>query len=264
MNFEKLNETNCRIGNIQNNDKILIGGSFPGKLDLAVTVDIDEFEHFFNVVERNAANFENNEGMKRWLEGMAPDFDVKTFAHLYAFDNVLRKMYPDLSANVSGRRNFYDREGTKKLSQSIEAGVCQCAEIAILAQVYCQRQGFETKYFGGELLRSPNDEFGEAHSFITLKTEKDDYFYDPANPLLSSGIYLPRISSVEATPMQKRQFENKVHTETSKRNCAFLEAQNILTKSSWYYGCGDGQNIFPSFIISKNNIPLPQTKENNL
>lgn len=34
MNFEKLNETNCRIGDIQNNDKIPIGGSFYGKLDL--------------------------------------------------------------------------------------------------------------------------------------------------------------------------------------------------------------------------------------
>lgn len=52
MDFEKLNETNCRISNIQNNDKVLIGGSFSGKLDLEVTTDIDSFEDFFQKVEK--------------------------------------------------------------------------------------------------------------------------------------------------------------------------------------------------------------------
>lgn len=265
MNFEKLNETNCRISNIQNNDKILIGGSFYGKLDLAVTADTDYFENFFKTVEKNAANFENNENMKKFLNGFDPDFDVRIFSHMYAFDNILRKMYPDLSSNISKRKGFYDKEGSKTLSQSFKAGVCQCAEIAILAQTYFQKQGIETKYFGGELLQSPNEEFGEAHSFITIKTEKNDYIYDPANPMPNScGVYLPRISAIEATPAQKKQFENKIHAENGKRNCAFLEAKNILTKSSWYYGCGDGSNIFSSFIISKNNIQTPQTKEYGL
>lgn len=264
MNFEKLNETNCRISDIQNNDKILIGGSFLGKLDLAVTADTDNFENFFKIVEKNASSFENNENMKKWLNSCAPDFDIRIFSHMYAFDNVLRKIYPDLSSNISKRQGFYNQEGNKTLSQSFKTGVCQCAEIAILAQTYFQRQSIETKYFGGELLHSLSEEFGEAHSFITIKTEKDDYIYDPANPMLNTGIYLPRISTIEATPAQKKQFENKIRSQNGKRNCAFLEAKNILTKSSWYYGCGDGANVFPSFIISKNNIQTPQTKEYSL
>lgn len=261
MNFEKLNETNCRINDIQHNDKILIGGSFPGKLNLAVTADVESFELFFQTVKKNALNFEKNEGMKEWLHQIAPDFDFKLFAHMYAFDNVLRKMYPDLSSNISKRPDFYDTKGSKTLSQALKSGVCQCAEISILAQTYFQKQEFETKYFGGELLRSQNDEFGEAHSFIYIKTEKDDYFYDPANPILNQGVYLPRISSIEATQIQKEHFENKIHTKNNRRNCAFLEAKNILTKSSWYYGCGDGANIFPSFIISKNTTQVPVIKE---
>lgn len=183
---------------------------------------------------------------------------------MYAFDNVLRKMYPDLSLNVSERQGYYDTEGSKKLSQSFEDGVCQCAEISILAQAYFQKCGFETKYFGGELLRSLEEDFGEAHSFISIKTGKDDYFYDPANPILYNGMFLPRISSIEATQAQKQQFENKIHTQSVRRNCAFLEAKNILTKTSWYYGCGDGANIFPSFIISKHNIQQPISQERNL
>lgn len=257
MNFEKLNETSCRINDIQNNDEILIGGSKYGKLDQKVIADIDSFEVFFQVVEKNAKNFENNESMKKWLNSVAPDFDVKAFAHMYAFDNILRKMYPDLSSNVSKRQRYYNTEGDKKISQSFSNGVCQCAEISILAQAYFQKHGFNTKYFGGELLHSTQEEFGDPHSFIELKTEKEDYFYDPANPIIYDGIFLPRISSIEATQAQKQQFENKIHTSSERRNCAFLEAKDIVTKSTCYYGCGDGANIFPSFIISRNNIQDP-------
>ena len=264
MNFENLNDTNCRIDDIRNNDKILIGGSYYGKLDLKVCSDTDNFEKFFLTVEKNALTFANNKEIEKWLHTYAPDFDAKLFAHMFAFDNVLRKMYPNLSANISKRKNFYDTEGSKTLSQSFEAGVCQCAEISILAQAYFQRQGIKTKYFGGELLRSPNEEFGEAHSFLTINTDKEEYIYDPANPLLNSGTYMPRISSIEITPIQKKQFENKIHTKNNRRNCAFMEAKDILTKTSWYYGCGDGGKIFPSFIISKNNTAPIITKENSL
>ena len=254
MDFEQLNERSCRIDNIKNNDIVLIGGSSLGKLDVGVIADIEYFEDFFQKVEKNAANFEKNEVMKKWLNDTAPDFDVKLFAHMYAFDNVLRKMYPDLSSNISGRQGYYDTKGSKKLSQAFNNGVCACAEIAILAQAYFQRQGFETKYFCGELLHSPDEEFGEPHSFISIKTDKDDYFYDPAQPIPHNGLFLPRISSIEATPFQKQQFENKIHAQNKSDNCAFLEAKNILTETSWYYGCGNGTNIYPSYIISKNNM----------
>ena len=254
MDFEKLNETNCRISNIKNNDRILIGGSFYGKLNLAVIADTDNFAKLFQTAAKNAQNFINNDGMQKWLNGLAPDFNTETFAHLCAFDNVLRKMYPELSAHPDKRKFFYDGSD-KTLSEAVNTGVCQCAEIAVLAQTYLQQQGFESKYFGGELLHSANDEFGEPHSFIVIKTSGKDYIYDPANPLPSKALYLPRIATIEATPLQQAQFEAKIHTTDSKRNCAFLEAKNILNKSSWYYGCGDGMAVFQSFIISKNNTP---------
>ena len=60
MNFENLNDTNCRIDDIRNNDKILIGGSYYGKLDLKVCSDTDNFEKFFLTVEKNALTFANN------------------------------------------------------------------------------------------------------------------------------------------------------------------------------------------------------------
>ena len=264
MNFEKINKTNCRIDNIQNNDNILIGGSSFDLLNLIVVADIEHFEDFFQKVEKKGLEFENNKGMHEWLKKIAPDFDAKSFAHMFAFDNVLRKMYPNMSSNISKRDGYYSSEEPKKLSQSFNDGVCKCAEIAILAQAYLQRQGFESKYFLGEVLNSPDDEFGEAHCFISMKIGNEDYFYDPANPTFDSIFNIPKISSIEATPAQKKQFENKIHSTSERRNCAFLEAKDIFTKTSCYYGCGDGANILPSFIISKNNIVKSNFSENSL
>ena len=136
MNFEKIGETNCRIDDIQNQDKILIGGSFYGKMDLAVTADLEQFEDFFQKVEINAQKVQENEAMKNWINQVAPNLDSTLFAHMWAFDNTLRKMYPNLSTNIDKRQNYYDEEGTKKLSQSVSDGVCMCAEISILAQAY--------------------------------------------------------------------------------------------------------------------------------
>ena len=264
MNFEKLNETNCRMSDIQNDDKILIGGSFPGRLDLAVKADINQFKDFFEIVQKYTKNIQNNQSMQNWLKQNSSDFDIRIFSHLLAFDNVLRKIYPKLSDHIEQRSNFYDTEGSKTLSQAVENGVCQCAEIAILAQAYLQKQDIQSQYFGGEMFRSLEDEFAEAHSFIMLKVLENDYIYDPVNSIFKNSMYLPRISSIEATPEQKKQFEKKIHIEGDKRNCAFLEAKNILTKSSWFYGCGDGGSLFPSFIISKNNFNFLISKERNM
>ena len=252
MDIEQLNEISVRIGNIQENDEIPIGGSFAGKLDLHVTADLVKFQNFFESVDKNVENLRQNEGFQKWVENTAPDFDAEILTRLLAFDNVLRQKYPHFQAQ------------SKPLSQAFEKGVCQCAEIAILAQAYCERSGLQTKYFGGEVLFSKDEEFGNAHSFLTLETDKGSYIYDPANAIQStSGLYYPKIAIQEVTPAQKRQFENKIHSP-SGRNCAFLETTDILTKTKWYYGCGDGANIFPSFIISKNRPPLQPEKGNSL
>lgn len=208
MDFEKLNETNCRISNIKNNDRILIGGSFYGKLDLAVIADTDNFAKLFQTAAKNAQIFTNNDGMQKWLRGLAPDFNAETFAHLCAFDNVLRKMYPELSAHPDKRNFFYDGSD-KTLSEAVNAGVCQCAEIAVLAQAYLQQQGIESKYFGGELLCSINDEFGEPHSFITLKTSGQDYIYDPANPLPSKIFACRALQLLRQHPCNKLNLKPK-------------------------------------------------------
>lgn len=256
MNFEKLNETSCRIDDIQNGDTIPIGGSFLNKLDVKVEADLASFEKFFQTVEKNALKAEQNEKMAQWFKNIDADFEFRTFAHMYAFDNGIRIMYPNFCKNAETERSkFYKSENAPKLSEAFEKGICQCAELAVLAQAYLSKQGIAAKYFGGELLRSTKDEFAEKHSFITLKSGKKDYVYDPANPMWFNTSPIPRIGLIKATPKQIKLFESKIHNNRNRRNCAFLNTQNIYdkNKTSWYYGCGDGGYISPSFLISQNN-----------
>lgn len=257
MNLEQLNNTSCRIYNIKNGDKIPIGGSYPGVFDLTVTVDTDNFEQFFELLDKNVTNMLADNNMKQWVSQYAPQFDVPTFAAMYAFDNLLRRKYPNLSENAINRNAFYSKEKSPALSDAFTTKVCKCAEIAILAQLYFEHGNYvkDSRYFGGELLQSSTEEFGEQHSFIVFGNGSNDYIYDPANPIRGndSSVYFPRIQTIEATPQQKKQFEQKFLSNAPGRKCAFFETKNIFTGQKLYYGAGDGCNIFPSFFISQNN-----------
>ena len=44
------------------------------------------------------------------------------------FNNVLRKIYPNLSKHIKQCSNFYDTEGSKTLSQAVKNTVRQCTE----------------------------------------------------------------------------------------------------------------------------------------
>lgn len=259
MDIEQLNETCCRIGNINDGDKIPIGGSFFGKFDLSLTADPNSFSLFFTKVKGNAENIKNNQNIRRWLQNINPDFDFSLFAEMLAFDNVLRKMYPAFTDNEKQRKNFYTPEQSPALSAAFAEGVCQCAETAVLAQLYFQHRDTDTRYFGGELLRSPTDEQGEAHSFITFVRNDKHYTYDPANPhpTNNNGLILPRIGQINASPTELRLFAEKI--KNGNRRCAFLESKDIISGQSWYYGVGDGCNIFPEFIIHRqSSLPSSQ------
>ena len=252
------------------NDVILIGGPYFKDLNIGLIADIGYFEDFFNTVRRIASDLEKNESMAEWLHGIAPNIDTKAFAHMYTFENVLRAIYPHMSSNISKRQNYYDTSCNKKLSQSFKDGVCACSEISILAQAYFQKQGFDTQYCGGHVVRSlKNKELeAEPHSFISIKTNDEPFFYVPSSPILVSGNHYPRVSTIEATPSQIRQFENKIHSESGKNSCSFLEAKNILSGTRWYYGYGDGYANgdihFPSYIFSKNNMPPISSRDRSL
>ncbi len=259
MNFERIQETACCAADIKPGDKIPIGGSFPGQYDLFVTVDFDKFSKFFDTVKKNAINLQNNQSMKKWLDDRQINFKFETFAHLYAFDNVLRKMYPNITSNTDTRKKFYNPNKTAYLSDAVSAGICQCAEIAILTQIYLQQQNFDTKFFSGEILQSDGQEFGEPHSFIILKQNTEQYIYDPANPLRTNQeICIPRIQFINANNL-KRFYEviNKPISNNS-RNCAYVETVCPFNNQKLYYGVGDGMNVFEKFIIKSQQEYIQQ------
>lgn len=253
MKFEKLFEGNCRISEIEDGDVLPVGGSFPGKFDLHLQADLAVFDNFFAKVSENAARIGANPNLQAWLNQCGSDFPADKFAHMYAFTAVLDKMYPEVSQNFASRSEMYQPEKNVILSEVVNNKACACAELAVLAQVYMQKQGFESRYCGGELLRSADDEFGEAHSFISFSLNGKNYIFDPANPLPDkSGVQFPRISEQNITTEQKKQFEARVTAkEDDRRQCAFAETKDILTSQKWYYGFGDKADIFKSFLFSR-------------
>ena len=110
-------------------------------------------------------------------EGSNPSLSASLFFNLLTTQVIFCLNMKLLNRLITDIKGYYDTEGNKKLSQSFNDDVCQCAEICILAQAYFQKYGFDTKYFDSELLRSKDEEFGEADSFISMRTDIETLVY---------------------------------------------------------------------------------------
>lgn len=59
--------------------------------------------------------------MAQWFKNIDADFEFRTFAHMYAFDNGIRIMYPNFCKNAETERSkFYKSENAPKLSEAFE------------------------------------------------------------------------------------------------------------------------------------------------
>lgn len=270
MNCEIIDGVNCRVDNIQDGDMVPIGGSaFGDKFSIFVQVDSNKFNDFFQRVVKNAAACEEKDAFKKWADTAAPGFDIGLLAHMYAFNNVFKKVYPNAFQNAKESVSFYDKPQT--LSAAVDAGVCTCKEIAILAQLYFQKHtNISTKYIGGELVRSKNQLSGERHSFISVSwkekdekgnTKEKEYIYDPANPVKTGERVLPFVSSVDVTPEQRQKFETRIHLPSEDAiKSAFVAARSIYAawaQHLWYYGFNDPSIDFDtSFIMNPEKQPV--------
>lgn len=222
------------IEHINEGEAVPVGGSsmFSTKMDYEVIADYGEFDHFFN--DCHQAVVEGNlEHLKEKLNANNMDIDEKLFAVMYSFSQQLGRKYLsnsefDLSRNESSRKRMFQENDKKvNLSSIFEANVEECAEIAILAQGFLQREGIESSYVGGEVLWGKNNEYGEPHSYLVINHGDSVYIYDPANPMENK-----RFPAVYKT----REDFNELINQGSK---IFVTSENIKDKSTAYYGVGN-------------------------
>ncbi len=264
MQIQQINEKNFRANDIQNGDVVLFGGSTWGKLNMGATIDVDAFKSFIDKLQSNVVNMTADTKTQSWLQKYAPEIDIRTFSAMYVFDNLLRRMYPNMSQNTKQRKLFYTPENRPKLSDAFNAGVCMCAEISLLAQISMQAMGIKSKYMCGETLDTAEMEFGDAHSFIQINIDGTEYFWDPANPIHRDGTYMPTMMRPNATPAQITMFEERARANDIQRGrrCCYMDSINILTGRHKFYGYGDGMNVFPEFLVGRDIQTMPPINQN--
>ena len=203
---------------IEDNEVFPVGGYMPGCISDYMRVDAEIFQPFFQKVAQNKKVIEENKAFHGWFEKRKTGLDYELFCHIYAFDVVIRNVFPNATRNASKRIGFYEGKGKRNLSEGMARGYAACNEFSVLAQLYFQNQNIPTRYVGGELVHNGDFDAAEPHSFIVFQNKGKEYVYDPVNQLERN---LPRIAEFVG----------------NKEN-DYLETKNLLNGDKWYYAGG--------------------------
>ena len=240
--YKDLGDGHLISDKIENNEVFPVGGTFlGGRNKIYMIADFEPFEELFNSIAKNAKNYMADQGFKKWFEQYKKsDLDYSLFCHMLAFNNVMKKNYPDI-VDVRKHNGFYDAETPKKLSEAIEAKACACTEFSVLAQGYFQSQNIPTRYVGGEVVSKGNFDKFEAHSFIALLAGDKKYIYDPVNTItLANGSVLPRVAEV-----------------VGSKEIFYMETKNIFyEKERVDYSGGEKAAFLKDLPTKKSVIPM--------
>ncbi len=238
---ERLFGMNYELSRINPGDVIPIGQNILSD-QLVGSIEAD-LEHFNPLIQEmhDQAGKENLAEWEKWLKANNVTVDESLFAKLYAFTRILEQKYPITPDAESFRDSIYAKAkgGKVKLSEVFANGKAACAEIAILAQYYLQREGISSSFFNGEVLWEKDHEFADPHSFILIRNGHKQYIFDPANPLKTNHGKFPSIYTTEAN------FDQEVR----KNHQRYLTSKNVISKKDAYYGVGNATNVLPDNII---------------
>jgi hypothetical protein len=223
-------------------EQIAVGGSnlLNGKMDLCVNADFEKFDGFFekskNIQDQMKAKADE---IQKWLEDSNIPLDAETFIPFYANQFALNTMYPDISKNRGARSALYEAGKVPNLSEVINNGSAECAEIALLTHKNLEHMGVENQYFYGAVLWNVDWEFADQHSFILVPHEKELLFYDPANPTDSSIGTMPSLHRASDAQVQKWQAQGA-------QKKGFLVLENMISGKKAAYGIDNHTNIDPA------------------
>ena len=229
--YRELIDGNCLSDKIEDKEIFPTGGTFYGRLNEYMFVDADTFQPFFEKIAHNQALLKENEAFEKWFSKLKTGLDYSLFCHMYAFNAVMKMVFPDAKKNVSARVGFYDTKGKRRLSEAVAGGKCACTEFAILAQLYFQSQNFPTRYVGGELAPNGDFEATQPHSFIVFQDKDKKYVFDPVNLLPR---HLPRIAEFIGKP-----------------DNAYLETKCLFNGDKWFYAGGHMGEFLQNLPVKK-------------
>lgn len=242
MKIRQINEVSLTARDINIGDTIKVGQM------AYLTVDKipAELQKAFEKIRESVNQHANNSDNAKLLERHRIPMSQFLFTHLFAFAKVIDETFPDLGCKDGRRQSFYAKHSTANLSELFDKHLFQCAEFAIIAQLYLQSIGVDSEYVGGEYLENANIEFGDQHSFVIIHEKDIDYVFDPAN---NNECAKPNISVIELSPGQKMKLQARLLTH--KRKAAFFETRDIITNRQYFYGYGDCCNVLEDMVFKK-------------
>ncbi len=239
--YRELGDGHWLSDKIENNEIFPVGGYIAGSITEYMKVDADTFQTFFEKVAKNQQILLENNHFKEWYSKTKTDFDYSLFCHMYAFNAVMKTVFPNATKNAGKRAGFY--EGKRTLSEAVSKNMCACNEYSVLAQLYFQSQNIPTRYVGGELVSNGDFEAFEPHSFIVFQKGEKDYVYDPVN---SQEHQLPRIAEF-----------------VGKKDNEYLETRNLFNDNKWYYAGGRNGEFLKYFPETNLKETLTKASQKN-
>ena len=187
--------------------------------------------------------------MQKFLDSAGIKIPVEDFITLLNFQDYIHMMWPDHAKNRTNRYDVFKSKHRGKdnpmwLSDAFRWQIAACIECSLLAQMYLQHVGLESKLCAGNTFfeKNPQIEFGGgAHAYLVVHLGGVEYIYDPANPMLDSGNkpIVPRIMSFAKVPFKDRRVFKDLLNQTvaDGGGFAYLEASDIYgVGSTWLYG----------------------------
>ena len=241
------------IEKIEPNKCIPVGGNlFTEKMGKYLYIDYDNLKNLFNIdklCETTSEYLPKKESWGKWLKEEGIDVDPEIYMIAFLFTKAYDKKFGykrDINEVRNKREELFKNNDIVPISEILEKGIAECAEIAALAQLYFQKVKeeigieFESTYISGEVLWDKDREFGEPHSFIHIKYNGREYIFDPANPIESErdGTYHPRIQTVE-------DFKKKI----SQDKKIFVKTVSIYNNNEIYYGVGNRTNVTEDNLV---------------
>ncbi len=217
--YRELGDGHWLSDKIEDKEIFPVGGNLRGCIDEYMRVDADTFQTFFDRVAKNKEAIESNKAFGDWYKMRKTGLDYSLFCHMYAFNAVMKMLFPEATKNATKRAGFYEGKGKRNLSEGVAGGYAACNEYSVLAQLYFQSQNIPTRYVGGELVSDGDFEDFVPHSFIVFQKDGKDYVYDPVNP---QERQLPRIAEF-----------------VGKKDNYFLATRNLFNGDKWYYAGGE-------------------------
>jgi hypothetical protein len=208
----------------------------------------------FDKIDARRALF-NKEVLQRFLDENKIKINVDDFITIFNLQSYIHMFWPDHAKDRPHREEIFKNSHRGKdnpmwLSDAFNKKIAACVECCLLAQLYLQHCGIESKICCGNAFFKQNPDIekgGDAHAYMLVRFGNQVYIYDPSNPMLDSkkAPTVPRIMDFFKVPFKdRRAFKDLLNqTVADGGGFAYVEASDIYgVGSCWLYGFESDDN----------------------